>query len=300
MLRLGAHESISGGLFRALERGEAAGCESLQIWTKNSRQWHAPPLDSGEIDQFQAARAQRDIHPIVAHASYLINIASPKPALYGRSVNALIDEAERCEQLGLPYLVLHPGSHTGDGMEGGLKRAQAALRDVLVALPGYQVKILLETTAGSGSALGGTFEELATLLEADPDTTGLGICLDTCHIFAAGHDLRSKQGYDAMMTALDTRIGLSLLHVVHLNDSQHPLGSHKDRHEHIGEGHLGSDGFRHILADTRLEGVAGILETPKGDDLHEDRQNLARLRAIAAGMPIEDIVLDQVEDAPKS
>ena len=285
MLRLGAHESIGGGLYRALERGEAAGCQSLQIWTKNSRQWNALPLDPSEIEQFQAARSQRDIHPIVAHASYLINIASAKPALHARSVKALIDEAKRCEQLGLPYLVLHPGAHTGDGVDAGLQRAQAALRDVLAALPGYRVRILLETTAGSGSALGSTFEELAALLEADTDNTSLGVCLDTCHVFAAGYDLRSEQGYEAMMRTLDETVGLNNLRVVHLNDSQHPLGSHKDRHEHIGKGHLGVSGFQHILTDPRLEGIAGILETPKGEDLHEDRENLARLRAIAAGEP---------------
>jgi len=285
MLRLGAHESIGGGLGRALERGEAAGCQSLQIWTKNSRQWNAPPLDLAEVEQFQAARSQRDIHPIVAHASYLINIASPKPALHARSVEALIDEAERCEQLDLPYLVLHPGAHTGDGMEAGLQRAQAALRDVLAALPGYSVRILLETTAGPGFALGSTFEELAVLLEADTDNAGLGICLDTCHVFAAGYDLRSAQGYERMMRALDETVGLNALHVVHLNDSRHPLGSHKDRHEHIGKGHLGVAGFQHILTDPRLEGIAGILETPKSEDLHEDRENLAQLRAIATGTP---------------
>ncbi len=302
MLRLGAHESIGGGLYRALERGEAAGCQSLQIWTKNSRQWNTPTLDPSEIERFQEAESQRDIHPIVAHASYLINIASPKPALYARSVKALIDEAERCEQLDLPYLVLHPGAHTGDGMDAGLQRAQAALRDVLAALPGYRVRILLETTAGSGSALGSTFEELAALLEADTDNTGLGLCLDTCHVFAAGYDLRSKQGYEAMMRSLDETVGLSTLRVVHLNDSQHPLGSHKDRHEHIGKGHLGVAGFQHILTDPRLEGIAGILETPKGEDLHEDRENLARLRAIAAGepagAPVETIVLNEDHDGP--
>ncbi len=300
MLRLGAHESIGGGLYRALERGEAAGCQSLQIWTKNSRQWNAPPLASAEIEQFQAARSQRDIHPIVAHASYLINIASPKPALYARSIEALIDEAERCEQLGLPYLVLHPGAHTGDGMDAGLQRAQAALRDVRRARPACRVRILLETTAGSGSALGSTFEELAVLLEADIGNGGLGICLDTCHVFAAGYDLRSEQGYEAMMCSLDETVGLNALHVVHLNDSQHPLGSHKDRHEHIGKGHLGIAGFQHILTDPRLEGIAGILETPKGEDLHEDRENLTRLRAIAAGepagTPVETILLNEDHD----
>jgi len=291
MLRLGAHESIAGGLFRALERGEQAGCESLQIWTRNGRQWRSTPLEQQEIEQFGEARTARSIAPIVAHASYLINIASPKPDIRTKSIKALIDEVERCELLGVPYLVLHPGSHTGDGLDGGLERARAGLRESQEATPGYRVKVLLETMAGSGSALGGAFEELAALLEADLDGTRLGICLDTCHIFSAGHDLRDEQAYGSMMLMLDDLIGLDLLPVIHLNDSKHPLNSHKDRHEHIGKGELGLAAFRRILTDPRLEGKAGILETPKGQDLREDRVNLAALRAVADDIPWDEIAL---------
>jgi deoxyribonuclease-4 len=283
MLRLGAHESIAGGLHHALERGISAGCESLQMWTKNSRQWQAPPLTSSEIEQFNIARQEHPLAPLVAHASYLINIASPKPDLYRRSVDALTDEVIRCEKLRLDYLVLHPGAHTGSGMEAGLTQATAALREVLAACPGYHVRILLETMAGQGTTLGGEFVELAQMLGAAGSGDGLGVCLDTCHAFAAGHELRTSEGYAVMMQTIDKTIGLPALHVVHLNDSKYPLGSHKDRHEHIGEGYLGSDGFRHILLDPRLDGLAGILETPKSEDLHEDRDNLARLRAVAAG-----------------
>jgi len=284
MLRLGAHESIAGGLHRAIERGELAGCESLQIWTKNSRQWKSKPLAEDQIALFKQARSASAIEPVVAHASYLINVASPKPDIYARSVSALVDEVERCEQLGAPYLVLHPGSHTGDGLQDGIHRAQAALRETQRATPGYITRILLETTAGAGSALGGTIEELAALLEADGDGARLGICLDTCHVFAAGHDLRTEQGYTQLLKGVEDLIGLDLLPVVHLNDSKHALDSHKDRHAHIGEGELGFAGFHRLLTDPRLAGRAGILETPKSNDLHEDRINLAALRDLAAGI----------------
>ncbi|MBN1247179.1 MAG: deoxyribonuclease IV [Anaerolineae bacterium] len=300
MLRLGAHESIAGGLYRALERGTSAGCESLQMWTRNSRQWEAPPLEKSEIEHFHEVRRAQDLHPLVAHASYLINIASPRPDLYRRSVDTLVDEVIRCEKLGLDYLVLHPGAHTGSGMEAGLEQAKHGLRGVLDACPGYDVRILLETTAGQGTALGGDFEALAAMLEATANGDGLGICLDTCHVFAAGHELRTDAGYAAMMTAFDKIIGLSELHVVHLNDSKYPLRSHKDRHEHIGEGYLGLEGFRRILVDPRLDRLAGILETPKSDDLHEDRENLARLRAVAAGKPASEILPDRHNTASRT
>lgn len=283
MLRLGAHESIAGGLYRALERGASAGCESLQMWTRNSRQWQAAPLEPSEIARFREVHHEQALRPLVAHASYLINIASPKPDLYRRSVDTLIDEVQRCEQLHLDYLVLHPGAHTGSGLEAGLAQARLGLTEVLEAHPGAHVRVLLETTAGQGTSLGGDFAELAAMLEADATGDSLGVCLDTCHVFAAGHDLRTDDGYETMMVALDAAIDLASLHVVHLNDSKYPVGSHRDRHEHIGEGYLGFEGFRRILQDPQLDGLAGILETPKSDDLHEDRENLRRLRAIAAG-----------------
>lgn len=297
MLKLGAHESIAGGLHHALERGTSVGCESLQIWTKNSRQWDADPLDASQIRQFEDARDEHPLDPLVAHASYLINIASPKRELHERSVAALIEEITRCELLQLDYLVLHPGAHTGSGLQAGLERARDGLTTALAACPGYHVRVLLETTAGQGTALGGYFQELASMLEADVTGDGLGICLDTCHVFAAGYELRTDVGYSEMIADLDAHVGLSQLHVVHLNDSQHPLGSHRDRHEHIGDGFLGLEGFRRILTDPQLDGLAGILETPKGKDLREDRENLSRLRSIAAGRPAEEILPDQGDAA---
>lgn len=280
MQRFGAHESIAGGMELAFERADSVGCDTVQVWTKNPRQWHASPLEPEAIQAFKAAQADIRICPVVAHAAYLINIASPKPELYAKSVNSLIQEIERCERLAIPYLVLHPGAHTGSGMDEGLKQASQALSEVHQALPGYQTKVLLETTSGHGTTLGGRFEELRALLGTTQESDRLGVCLDTCHIFAAGYRLGSRYGYEETIDALDAIIGLGRLYAIHLNDSQHPLGSHRDRHAHIGEGHIGLQGFSHIVNDPRFEHVPGILETHKSEDLHEDRENLAALRAL--------------------
>ncbi len=281
MLRLGAHESIAGGLYRAFERAASVGCESMQMWVKSSRQWMAPPLDEEEIARFKAAEAETGIHPVVAHAAYLINIASPREGLRRRSVSSLIAEATRCEQLGIPCLVLHPGAHTGAGVDEGIRLAAQSLGEVHAATEGFRLQILLETMAGQGTVLGRTFEELARIIEATPEGERLGICFDTCHVFAAGYELRTPEGYAETMAHFDRLLGFERLKVIHLNDSQHPLGSHKDRHAHIGHGHLGEEPFRHLLHDARLEGLPGILETPKSADLHEDRENLATLRRLA-------------------
>lgn len=277
---LGAHKSIAGGLHRAFERGDQIGCDTMQIWVKNPRQWDAPPLTETEIRDFQAARGESEIAPVVVHAAYLINIASPKPALWEKSIRALITEVERCEALDVPYLVLHPGAHTGSGMQAGLERAAQALDRVHGATPGAAVRILLETMAGQGTTLGGDFEGLAYILAHVKEHTRLGICLDTCHVFAAGYDLRTAAGSEATITAFDQTLGLDRLQVVHLNDSRYPLGSHKDRHAHIGAGELGAAAFRRLLNDPRLAKVPGILETPKGKDAVEDQKNLATLRSL--------------------
>ncbi|MGC9399386.1 MAG: deoxyribonuclease IV [Anaerolineae bacterium] len=296
MLRLGAHESIAGGLYRAYERGQKVGCEALQIWVKNGRQWDAPPLQPEEIRRFREARCETGIHPVVAHAAYIINLASPKAELRRRSIAALRLEVERCAALDVPYLVLHPGAHTGAGEEAGLRFIAASLRRVIAETPEAPVCILLETMAGAGTKLGCTFEQLAYLLAEVGDDQRLGVCFDTCHVFAAGYELRTPEGYAETMAAFDKVIGLPHLHVVHLNDSKHPRGSHKDRHAHIGEGELGLAGFRNVLQDARLEGLPGLLETPKSDDLHEDVENLRRLRALAAGEVDEvEIQLEALE-----
>jgi len=280
MLRLGAHESIAGGIYKAIDRAQSIGCDSVQVFVKSNRSWAVKPLTEEEIALFKERVQRTGIHPVVAHTSYLLNPAAPDEDLWVRSRDTLIVELERCEALGIPYLVLHPGSHVGTGEEEGLRRVAKALGEVHAACPGFRTQILLETTAGQGTNLGYTFEQLAWLLENTPEGDRLGVCLDTCHVFAAGYELRTPEGYEATMEAFDRTVGLDRLKALHLNDSRHDLGSHKDRHAHIGQGFIGLEGFRNVLNDPRLEGLPGLLETPKSPDLHEDAENLAVLRSL--------------------
>ncbi|RLC96865.1 MAG: deoxyribonuclease IV [Chloroflexi bacterium] len=279
-MRLGAHESIGGGLHKAFERARSVGCDAMQIFVKSNRSWAVKPLTEEEITRFQARAEETGIHPVVAHSSYLLNLGTPKETLWQKSRDTLIIELQRCEALGVPWLVLHPGSHVGSGEEAGLARAAQGLGEVHAATAGFRAQILLETTAGQGTNMGYNFEQLAWLLEHTPQGERLGICLDTCHVFAAGYELRTPAGYDETMMAFEQIIGLERLKALHLNDSKNELGSRKDRHEHIGKGHIGLEGFRLLLNDPRLTDLPGLLETPKSDDLHEDRENLALLRSL--------------------
>jgi deoxyribonuclease-4 len=279
-VRLGAHESIAGGIYRAFDRAQSVGCDAVQIFVRPNRSWAVPPLTREDVALFRAAAAETAIGPVVAHSSYLLNLASPKDDLWRRSIDTLIVELERCEALGVRWLVLHPGAHVGTGEEAGLSRMAQALGDVHSATVGIRSGVLLETTAGQGTRLGYRFEHLAWLLDHTVDGERLGICLDTCHVFAAGYELRTPEGYAGTMEAFDRVIGLDRLKAIHLNDSKGKLRSRRDRHEHIGKGHIGLAGFRHVLNDPRMEGLPGLLETPKSDDLHEDRENLAVLRAL--------------------
>nr|HID13467.1 deoxyribonuclease IV [Anaerolineae bacterium] len=279
-MRLGAHESIAGGLHKAFDRAQSVGCDALQIFVKSNRSWAVKPLTEKDVALFEARAAETGIHPVVAHTSYLLNLGTPDEPLWTKSRDTLIIELERCEALGVGWLVLHPGSHVGTGEEAGLARVAQALGEVHAATPGFYAQILLETTAGQGTNLGYRFEHLAWLLEHTPEGERLGVCLDTCHIFAAGYEIRTLEGYAATMEEFDHIIGLERLHAVHLNDSKYDLGSRKDRHEHIGKGHIGLEGFRLVLNDPRLAGLPGLLETPKGADLREDRENLAVLRSL--------------------
>ncbi|HET91601.1 MAG TPA: deoxyribonuclease IV [Chloroflexi bacterium] len=280
MLVLGAHESIAGGVYKAFDRAESVGCEAVQIFVKPNRAWAARPLSEREIARFRARAEETGIRPVVGHASYLLNLASPDDGLWARSRDTLVLELERCEALDVPYLVLHPGSHVGTGEEAGLARVAQALGEVHAATLGFRARMLLENTAGQGSNLGYCFEQLGWLLARTPEGQRLGVCLDTCHAFGAGYDLRTPEGYAAAMDTFDRIVGLERLKAIHLNDSKGELGSRKDRHEHIGKGCIGLDGFRNVLNDPRLAGLPGLLETPKGEDLQEDRENLATLRAL--------------------
>ncbi len=280
MMRLGAHESISGGLHLAFDRAQSVGCEAVQIFVKSNRSWAVTPLTEEDIALFQAKGRETGIQPVVGHTSYLLNLGTPDEELWQKSLETLIIELERCEALEVPYLVLHPGSHVGAGEEAGLARVAEALGRVHAATPGFRTQILLETTAGQGSNLGYCFEHLAWLLENTPGGDRLGVCLDTCHVFVAGYEIRTPEGYEATMEALDQIVGLERLKAIHLNDSKGDLGSQKDRHEHIGKGYIGLEGFRLVLNDPRLSGLPGLLETPKSDDLHEDVENLAVLKSL--------------------
>jgi len=281
-VRLGAHMSVAGGFEQAIERAARVGANALQIFVKSARRWEAAPIDAQQARAFadRLRRADLTDHTL-AHSSYLINLASPERSLRERSIAALREEMERCEQLGVRYLVLHPGAHTGRGERTGLDRVARALQRSLrnrrrAVAP--SVQLLLETTAGQGTGLGCRFEQLGWILDRIGEEERLGVCFDTCHVFAAGYDLRDADSYRRTMRELDRTVGLRRLKAFHLNDSKHPLGSRKDRHEHIGRGELGLGAFRSIMGDRRFRGLPMLLETPKGEDLSQDRRNLAVLR----------------------
>ena len=263
MPRLGAHLSIAGGLPRAVERAHATGCDTLQIFTKPAGQWRARALPPDEVNAFRARAAELGIRPIVAHASYLINLAAPDPDLRRRSIGALTGELDRADALGLAGVVLHPGSYTTGTEHGGLRLVAAAIEEVFESRPPGGAGLLLEHTAGQGTNLGHRFQHLSVLLDANAATDRLGICLDTCHLLAAGYDIATADGYARTLDEFDERIGLSRLQVLHLNDSKHPCGSRKDRHDHIGQGCVGLEAFGRLVRDPRLAAVPMILETPK-------------------------------------
>ena len=276
--------SIAGGLDKAPLRGKQVGCDTIQVFTKSNRQWRAKRLNDQEIEAFKANLASTGIGPVVAHDCYLVNLAAPRRAVWKKSVAAFRVELERAERLAIPFLVTHPGSHAGAGEAEGIRRVAEALNELHAALPGYRVRILLEATAGQGSSLGHRFEQLAAILAEVEQADRVGICLDTCHVFAAGYDIRTPDGYRKTLEELDACIGLERLRAIHLNDSKGGLGSRVDRHEHIGEGRLGLAAFGHLLNDPRLRQVPMILETPKDDDfVTADRRNLARLRRLLNG-----------------
>ncbi len=280
MLELGAHMSIAGGHEQAIERATAFGMTACQIFTKNANQWSAKPIDQAAAERFRERWAESGLRALVAHGSYLINLASPDDALREKSCLAFRDEVDRCELLGVPYLVTHPGGHMGSGVEAGMARVVEAINRIHDERPEGVTAGLLETTAGQGTCLGRSFEELAGILALIEDQRRVGVCFDTCHAFAAGYDLRDRPGYEATMRAFDDAIGLERMRVFHLNDSKKGLGSRVDRHAAIGEGELGPEAFGFVLNDPRFDGLPGILETPKGNDGEEDRRNLATLRAL--------------------
>lgn len=279
-LDFGTHASASGGVDKALQRAVDVGATSAQIFTKNERQWRAKPLDPDVVERFHAERERTGIRRIVSHASYLINLASPKDDLIEKSMGGFTDELERAHTLGLQGVVLHPGAHTGSGVEAGIDAIADSLNRLHDQLPHITSKTLLETTAGQGTTLGRTFEEIGSIIDRIEAKDRIGVCLDTCHILAAGYDIRTAEGYARVMDDFDRILGIEKLYVIHLNDSKMPLGSNRDRHEHIGDGEVGLDGFRALVNDARLSGVPGILETEKDADGDHDRRNLELLRGL--------------------
>lgn len=279
-MKFGAHTSIAGGLHKAFARGAEVGCDTIQIFTKSQQQWRTKPLSESDIEQFRQAHAHSGMEPILVHASYLINLASPNNELWERSITAFGEELERCNVLGIPYLVVHPGAHTGAGETYGLQRITDALRRLFESGTGDNVIVLLETTAGQGSSLGHRFEHLAHIIQHTSPQQRLGICIDTCHIFAAGYDIRTTDTYTATCTTLEQTVDMAWIKAFHLNDSQKGLGSRVDRHAHIGEGHIGLEGFRAIVNDPRFANLPMIIETPKGDDGAADSKNLHLLRSL--------------------
>ena len=277
---LGAHMSISGGVHLAVDRAVAAGCSVLQIFTRNSNQWKGKPVSESDVALFRSKFAASGLHEVVSHDIYLINLASPPGETRDKSLAAFRDELETCARLGINKVVMHPGSHLTDSPDAGLKRVVEAFDQLFGEVPQFEGKVLIETTAGQGSNLGRSFEELGTIIAGSRFPEKFGVCFDTCHTFAAGYDTASEEGYRDTMEQFDRLIGLERLQCFHFNDSKKGLGSRVDRHEHIGLGTLGLNPFRFILNDPRFATVPKILETPKGDNDEMDAVNLGILRGL--------------------
>jgi deoxyribonuclease-4 len=278
---LGAHESIAGGVFNAIERGKKATCDTIQMFNKSNNQWRAKKIGDDELEKYFKAIDETGVTVSTSHTSYLINIASPNPELNEKSYMALKEEMERCQMLKIPNLVMHPGSHVGSGEEAGMDKISENLVRLFKELDDNQdVTLLLEATAGQGSNLGYKFEQLAYMIDKAGSHDKLGVCLDTCHIFAAGYPISDPKDYKKTMNHFEDTVGLDRLRIIHMNDSKKEFGSKRDRHEHIGEGFIGLDAFANFVNDKRFKNVPMILETPKGDELLEDIENLKKLRSL--------------------
>ena len=279
-MKFGAHMSIGGGHWRALERGAGIGCEVVQIFVKNNMQWLGKHPVAADVEKFKIARKASAVAALFGHAGYLINLGSAAGPNRDKSLESLILEIEIATTLDLPFLVLHPGAHLGLGEGEGIKQAVKGLNEVFRETPKSKVRIALENTAGQGSCFGCQIEHLAAIYDAIENPKRLAVCIDTAHLYAAGYDIRSPKIWAQTLAKIDQLIGWKQVVAFHLNDSKTDLGSRVDRHEHIGKGKIGKEGFRHIVNDPRVRGLPGCLETPKSDDLHEDAENLAVLRSL--------------------
>ena len=279
-MHFGAHMSVSGGLSKAFDRAQSIGINTMQVFTKNQNRWEQKPAAPEEITRWFQAQATTGISPVVSHAAYLLNLGTPDDTIWQRSINALIDELTRAEQLGILGVVLHPGAHMDSGEAAGVARIIAGLDRAHEATAGYKTLTLIETTAGQGSALGYRFEQLQAMLGGVKTPERVGFCFDTCHVFAAGYDIRTPETYAATITDFDRLVGIERIKCFHFNDSKKGLGQRVDRHDAIGTGMLGLTAFANILNDARFAAVPMILETPKSEDMHEDVENLRALRGL--------------------
>lgn len=282
---LGAHMSIAGGYYKSVEAASKAGCDCVQLFTKNNNQWRAKELTDEDAERFKASLKELGIKHPIAHDSYLINLGSPDDELWKKSVDALVIELQRAAKLGIPYVVAHPGAYTTTSEKVGIRRIAKGLNEVHKQTKGIESQVLLENTAGQGSNLGWKFEHLAEIIEKTRNPDRLGVCIDTCHAFAAGYAMESKKEYLATIRELDKTVGYKLVKAFHLNDSLKPFGSRVDRHAAIGEGEMGLEPFRHLLNDRRFRKVPMYMETPKGEsDSGEDLDvvNLRVLRSLVS------------------
>jgi len=277
-LLLGAHMSIAGGVHTAVDRATSIGCTALQVFTKNNNQWNGKPFTENDITLYKEKISAAGIAPVVSHDSYLINLCATNPDILKKSRFAFIDELERCEQLGIQLLNFHPGSHLGVGDDEGIKKICESLNIAHDATKKFKVKSVLEATAGQGTNVGYKFEHLRAIIDGVEHPERMAVCIDTCHIFAAGYDIATEKGYETTFKQFDEIVGLERLVAFHVNDSKKGLGSHVDRHEHIGKGAIGLTGFRLLMNDERFAHIPKILETPKSDDLHEDVENISVLK----------------------
>lgn len=278
-MRLGVQVSIAGRMYEAIGRALSLGCNTMQIFSRDPRQWRRGRISPEEIEEFRARRRDSGISPVFVHIPYLANLASPYSVLYKDSIRAYIEDIKETEALGAEYLVTHMGSHKKSGEQGGIRRLTSALNKILERTKKSPVKILLENTSGSGSWLGYKFEHSRQIIDGIEQNNRIGICFDTCHGYAAGYDLATDEGYQKTLSQLEKIVGLSRLRLIHLNDTKDKIASHRDRHEHIGKGKIGLEGFRRLVNDRRLRDIPFILETPKDSD-EADRINLATVRKL--------------------
>lgn len=277
---LGAHTSIKGGVAEAIPLAEKLNFNAMQIFTKNNNRWNAKPLSPDDINKFKSRLEKSNIQFVVTHDSYLINLCAKNPDILRKSREAFIDELKRCEQLEIPHLNFHPGAHGGQGEEDGIKIIAESLNIAHEKTPGYNVTSMIEATAGQGTTLGYKFEQLKKIIDLVEQKERMTICIDTAHIFAAGYDIKNGKNYEKVIRDFDDIVGLNHLQCFHINDSKKELGSRVDRHEHIGKGFIGLEGFRNIMNDKRLDRVPKILETPKGKECLEDLENLKVLTSL--------------------